>query len=202
MDRGRGEQLGLMSIGHSIHEIAKFVSLLEENEVEVVADIRSAPYSRFNPQFNRENLRRSLLAHDIRHDFHGRELGGRPEGDELYDPDGHVLYGRVAETARFRSGLRRLIEAATASRVAMMCSEEDPSSCHRLLLVTRVLHGRGRSVTHIRGDGSTQHTEQISASGLWSDSVYEEQSLLDPSPRSTWRSPKPVPRPRRTAEWR
>ena len=87
MDRGWSEQLGLMSIGHSIHEIAKFVSLLEENEVEVVADVRSVPYSRFNPQFNRENLRRSLLAHDIGYDFQGRELGGRPEGDGLYDPD-------------------------------------------------------------------------------------------------------------------
>lgn len=192
---------GLMSIGHSVHPISVFARLLEENGVGVVADVRSAPYSRFNPQFNRENLRRALRKRGIGYEFCGGELGGRPEGDEFYDLDGHVLYGRMAETGRFRSGLSRLLGLARDSRVAIMCSEEEPAACHRFLLITRVLCARGEAVAHIRGDGSTQRTAEVTTVGEWSDPVYEEPSLLGSPVRSSWRSPKPVPGPRRSA-WR
>ena len=187
-----------MSIGHSTHEITRFLALLHENVVKVVADVRSSPYSRYNPQFNRENLRRALLANGIRYEFFGEELGGRPDGDEFYDREGHVLYGRVAKTSGFNDGLSRLIKMAEHCRVAIMCSEEDPAMCHRFLLVTRVAPSGRDGITHIRRDGSIQRTEDVVTFGDWSDPVCEEPSLLDSSVRSRWRSPKPVPRPIRT----
>jgi uncharacterized protein (DUF488 family) len=177
-----------------MHSIVVFVDLLHQHEVEVVADVRTSPFSRFNPQFNRHSLQGDLQAAGIEYRFMGRELGGKPDTDEFYDSEGHVLYGRMAESASFESGLARLNRQAERSRVAIMCSEEDPAGCHRFLLVTRVLHGQGIAVTHIRGDGTTQLTEAVEAFPDWLDPVYEEVSLLDGSTRSSWRSTRPVRR--------
>ncbi len=184
----------LLSIGHSTHPIEVFVALLQGHRVESVADVRSSPFSRLNPQFNRQALERDLRAAGIRYLFLGVELGGRPDGDRFYDQEGHVLYGRVAESPKFESGLARLVERAERSRVAVMCSEENPSGCHRFLLVTRVLYIRGIEVAHIRGDGSVQQTEDVDAFRGWSDPVYEDVSLLDGSVRSSWRSTRPISR--------
>ena len=185
---------GVWSIGHSTHRIETFVSLLRKHGVAVVADVRTSPFSRFNPQFNRHALQANLEVADIGYLFLGEELGGRPPDDEFYDADGHVLYGRMAESLRFESGLAQLVEQAKRSRLAIMCSEEDPADCHRFLLVTRVLRDRGVEVTHIRGNGDSQVTAEIGAALGWSDPVYEEESLLDGSFRSSWRSTRPVPR--------
>lgn len=193
----------MLSIGHSVHPIEVFIGLLRRNEVDVVADVRSSPYSRFNPQFNRENLRRALRAAGIEYGFLGKELGGRPSGDEFYDAGGHVLYGRLAATDRFRYGLDRLIETAERSRLVIMCSEEDPSGCHRFLLVTGALHLEGVPVRHIRCRGTdedgqirmtTEGSKGLKGFGIWVDGGHEERDLFGESTRSPWRSPKPVPR--------
>lgn len=184
----------LLSIGHSTHPIEVFVELLRGQAVESVADVRTTPFSRFNPQFNRQSLERDLHASSIRYLFLGEELGGRPDGDRFYDHEGRVLYGRMAESRRFESGLSRLAQRAERSRVAVMCSEENPAGCHRFLLVTRVLHDQGIEVTNIRGDGSTQRTEDVDGFQAWSDPVYEDVSLLDGSVSSSWRSTRPGPR--------
>lgn len=185
---------GLLSIGHSIHPIEVFVELLRGHAVESVADVRTTPFSCFNPQFNRQSLERELHATGIRYLFLGKELGGRPDGDRFYDQEGHVLYGRMAESPRFEHGLSRLVERAERSRAAVMCSEENPAGCHRFLLVARVLHDRGIEVAHIRGDGSKQRTEDVDTFEDWSDPVYEDVSLLDGSASSSWRSTRPVQR--------
>lgn len=190
---GAGEP-ALLSIGHSTHPTEVFAELLRGHRVESVADVRTTPFSRFNPQFNRHSLEKGLHAAGVRYLFLGEELGGRPDGDRFYDHEGHVLYGRMAESPRFESGLSRLIRRAERSRVAVMCSEENPARCHRFLLVTRVLHDRGVEVAHIRGDGSTQRTEDVDSFQGWSDPVYEDVSLLDGSVRSSWRSTQPVRR--------
>jgi len=196
-DLARAGDTALLSIGHSIHPIGVFVELLQRHTIESVADVRTMPFSRYNPQFNRHALERDLHAAGIRYLFLGEELGGRPDGERFYDQEGHVLYGRMAESPRFESGLSRLVERAETSREAVMCSEEDPAGCHRFLLITRVLLLRGIEIAHIRGDGSTQRTEDVDGSQGWSDPVYEETSLLDGSARSSWRSTRPVTRGRR-----
>jgi len=146
----------LFSVGHSNKTIDHFVGLLRRQAVEVVVDVRSSPYSRFATHFNREALKETLERAGMRYAFLGQELGGRPDGDEFYDDEGHVLYGRVAQTSLFLSGIERLERGLERFRLAMMCSEEDPTDCHRRLLVTRVLDDRGISVVHIRADGALQ----------------------------------------------
>lgn len=144
----------IWTVGHSTHEMSALADLLRRPGIEVVADVRSYPSSRHNPQFNRKPLRASLLAAQIEYVFLGKELGGRPPEPEFYDASGHVLYRAVAKSERFAAGLERLLTGAATYRVAILCSEENPENCHRRLLVGRVLTNRGISVLHIRGDGS------------------------------------------------
>lgn len=177
----------LYSIGHSTRALGSFVGLLNQYDIDVVADVRTAPFSRFNPQFNRRDLEFGLKEQGLKYVFLGKELGGRPDGEEFYDSDGHVLYGRMAKTPRFEAGLNRLLDGAREYRVAMMCSEEDPTDCHRFLLITRVLYTRDVPVTHIRGDG-TRRTEDIKTFRDWAEGGLEIMTLDGTSARSPWRS--------------
>lgn len=181
------EMRPVWSIGHSVHEMPKFLGLLEGAGIEVVADVRSQPFSRFNSHFNREALRRALRDAGIQYVFLGAELGGRPPEADLYDADGHVLYGEIAETSRFHDGLERLLEGADRFRVAMMCSEEDPTHCHRRLLITRVLVQQAVPVAHLRGDGTVMSEAEIVGS------VESAQQPLF-GEEAEWRSTRSVSR--------
>lgn len=151
----------IWTVGHSTHELPALVDLLRRHRIEVVADVRSQPFSRRNPQFNRENLSSHLVAAEIKYVFLGKELGGRPPESEFYDGKGHVLYGAVAKSERFGSGLERLLTGASQYRVAVLCAEEDPARCHRRLLISQVLAERGVAVRHIRSDGSMITEEDL-----------------------------------------
>jgi len=151
----------LYTVGHSNHSEEKFLDLLRQHEIEVLVDVRSQPFSRYNPQFNDSNLKRALESAGIRYLFMGDQLGGRPEGEELLDDEGRALYHRMAESPAFLTGIERLQRGIAEHRTAIMCSEEDPAVCHRHLLVTRVVCGRGIAVLHIRGDGRLDTEEQI-----------------------------------------
>jgi uncharacterized protein (DUF488 family) len=142
----------VLTVGHSNHPLEGFLTLLQQHTVTAVADVRSAPYSRFAPQFNREALRRSLKEHGIKYVFLGRELGARSDDRSCYE-NGRVQYARLARTTLFRSGLDRIVRGASEHRVALMCAEKDPLDCHRTLLVARALDELGVSVEHILADG-------------------------------------------------
>jgi uncharacterized protein (DUF488 family) len=174
----------VLTIGHSNHAAERFLSLLVSHAVDVVADVRSHPRSRHSPQFNRAALERALDAAGIGYVFLGRELGGRPPEAEYYDAAGHVLYDHLAASARFRSGIDRLLEGIDGHRVAILCAEEDPAKCHRQLLIGRALAGRGVEVTHIRGDGRLQTAGQgelplIDVARRASKRIYVRASDLD-----------------------
>lgn len=101
---------GLFTIGHSNHTEEKFLGLLREHDIDVLVDVRSQPLSRYNPQFNSNNLKRVLAAAGVRYIFMGDQLGGRPDGEEFCDSEGYVLYHRVAEVPFFLKGIERLEE--------------------------------------------------------------------------------------------
>ena len=113
----------VLTIGHSTHALEAFVALLQEHYVNAVADVRSAPYSRFNPQFNREPLAEALGSEAIRYVFLGDALGGRSDDPACYE-GGRIRYDRVAATQSFRSGLTRVVQGAARYRIALMCAEE------------------------------------------------------------------------------
>ena len=146
----------ILTIGHSNHALDAFLALLQRHGVTAVADVRTAPYSRYTPQFNYDALRDALEALGIDYVFLGGELGGRPADRSCYDADGRVLYERVAETDAFDDGLRAVTHLAERGRVALMCSEKEPLDCHRTLLVSRALSERGTAVAHVLADGALE----------------------------------------------
>ena len=142
----------VLTVGHSTHSAEAFEALLKQHGVTTVADVRSAPYSRFNPQFNREVLERYLIVRGMKYVFLGRELGARSDDRSCYE-NGRVLYARLACTESFRSGIDRVAAHANEDRVALLCAEKEPLECHRTLLVARALVRRGIFVGHILMDG-------------------------------------------------
>lgn len=145
-------QRTVYTIGHSKHTLDEFASLLSQHGVTALADVRSAPFSRFNPQFNKDALARELTARGIKYVFLGSELGARSKDRSCYE-NGRVQYGRLARTELFRQGLERVSRGAQEHRIALMCAEKEPLECHRTLLVARALDELGIEVMHILGDG-------------------------------------------------
>lgn len=179
----------VFSVGHSNHDEQTLLGLLKQHDVQVLADVRSQPYSKYASQFNSEPLKIALSAAGVSYVFLGKELGGRPEGDEFYDAEGHVLYDRLAQSRLFLQGIERIEKGIERYRVAMMCSEENPAECHRYLLVARVLDGRGITVEHLRADGSVQTNEQVRFE-LTGDG--RQQLLFEELKEPAWRSIRSV----------
>jgi len=186
------------SVGHSAHTFEEFLRLVTGHRIEVVVDTRSAPYSRFAPQFDREIIQRDLTQAGIKYLFLGAELGGRPKNPAYYDGDGHVLYSRITKDAAFNSGMERLERGIETYRVALMCGEEDPAHCHRRLLVSRVLVERGHEVLHIRGDGHVETDAEVSAASGKS-LVNKQPALFAELDEDQWRSSASVS-PRKAPE--
>ena len=150
----------LHTIGHSTRPAAVFVGLLRRHEITTLADIRSVPHSRHNPQFDREGLAARLTAAGIGY-VHLPALGGmrRPRPDSVnlgLRSAGFRGYADHMQTDQFRHGLARLEARAGAGATAVMCAEADPSRCHRALLSDALLL-RGWQVRHILDAGAVEH---------------------------------------------
>jgi uncharacterized protein (DUF488 family) len=145
----------VFTIGHSNHSFEKLSELLRQHEIAALADVRSAPYGRSNPDFNREFLKTKLGERGVAYVFLGRELGARPEGAQFYQ-QGRVQYRVLAQSPLFRAGLDRVLKGAQTQRLALLCAEKEPLECHRTLLVARELVALGASVVHIHADGSLE----------------------------------------------
>lgn len=128
----------IFTIGHSNQTAHQFVGLLQAHGIRLLADVRSAPASRFAPQFNRAALEGSLQSAGIDYRWFGQALGGKPRAPEPI----------------FNAGIADLLQAAGGQPTAIMCAERDPRMCHRTHLVTPALLKNGANVTHILGDGT------------------------------------------------
>ena len=178
----------LFTIGHSNHSFEALVQLLDANGVMLVADVRTAPASRYNPQFNRESLEHDLPEHNIQYVFAGKYLGGRPSDPGCYkkrslpaegaDYLHEVDYPAVMKREWFIKGIERLLELADEQTTAIMCSEEDPAQCHRHHLIARYLRRERPEiiVRHIRGDGTV--FSAASLRGSVDDKPQPEQPSL------------------------
>jgi hypothetical protein len=151
----------LLSIGHSNHDWSAFVALLQGAGVAALADVRSSPYSRRHPHFNRGPFENGLREHGISYVFLGDLLGGRPASRALYDDDGRVDYERVRMTDDFQRGLEQLTRGLPGPTAAFLCSEEDPLDCHRGLMIAPALAERGLPPGHLRKDGSIETNEAM-----------------------------------------
>ncbi len=194
----------IYTIGHSNHAFEAFIRLLSEHGIECLVDVRSSPVSRYASQFDKDQIEHQLAAGSPKYVFMGDQLGGRPQNPELYDKDGYVLYYRVARSSNFESGIEWLFMNMDVSRLALMCSEENPALCHRHLLIARVLTARGTEVQHIRGDGTVQSYEQVVDAEHLAHPEESQSDLFGTKPEDEWKSLRSVlreNRPRPSSEF-
>lgn len=178
------------TVGHSNHGFDEFANLVSAEQIEFLVDVRSYPYSRFAPQFNRDELQRSMADLGVGYLYLGDELGGRPSRPEHYDGDGHALYAEMAGEPAFRAAIDRLVRGAREHRLALVCSEADPADCHRRLLVGKVLCDRGVLLRHILADGTVRVEETV-------DLAAQAQPALFGDTHEPWRSTQLVSHRRR-----
>ena len=150
------------TIGYGDFPIDRFVGILQNVGIDTIIDVRSVPYSRFNPHFNRENLDKSLKEKDIHYQFMGDRIGGRYTDPGLLFLNGNVNYRKVRDSEPFHEGISQLLSIiASGKKIALMCAEKEPECCHRFSLISPVLQAKGISVIHIRPDGQLQTNEEL-----------------------------------------
>ncbi len=143
----------IYTIGHSIYEIEDFVELLKQNQINTIVDVRSTPYSKFAPQYNRETLKKYLKQNSICYIFMGDLLGARYEDKTLLFDDGKVDFKKVQETKNFQDGVMRLQKGIEKGySISLMCSEKEAFDCHRFGLISEFLSKKSIEINHIYPD--------------------------------------------------
>lgn len=135
------EKSTLYSIGHGHKTMAEFTDELCDFGIKYLIDVRTNPYSKWAPHFNQGIIEDWLAQKGVRYIYMGDSIGGKPQDDSCYDEDGFFDYQRMAEVPKFQAGLNRLVIANEKKlSVAIMCTETDPSQCHRSKLIGRELY--------------------------------------------------------------
>jgi uncharacterized protein (DUF488 family) len=139
----------IYTIGYGARSEDELAAVLHSYAIEYVLDVRSAPYSRYKPEFSKDALEAALKVQGLRYVFMGDSLGGRPDDPTCY-VDGKVDYSRVQTKPFYQAGIQRLQAAFIQQRrVALMCSEGKPEECHRTKLIAATLTTLGIPVAHI-----------------------------------------------------
>ncbi len=150
----------------------EFLSELKAYNIQFLMVVRSSPFSKGPPQFNMGVIDAPLLANNIRYGYWGDTIGGRPLNDDCYDEEGYYDYEKMARSDKFQEGLKRLVNASEQRlKVAVMCSESDPSLCHRSKLIGRELY--------VDYDINMQHI--ISA-----DKLISESAIMTSLTKGAW----------------
>jgi uncharacterized protein (DUF488 family) len=150
----------IFTIGHGNRTWEEFIFLLKKYEIEIIADVRSLPYSRFFPQFRKNNLKENLEKNNIAYLWMGESLGGRPKDQQFYTA-GKISYDKIKNADSFQHGISELKELIIhGSNVAMMCSESDPNNCHRKHLLTPEFIKDDVDVIHIDKIGMLENEQQ------------------------------------------
>jgi uncharacterized protein (DUF488 family) len=148
-ERAAQTSVPVYTIGYGARSLDQLLALLRAHEIAYLLDVRSAPYSRFKPEFSKDALAQALKERGIRYLYLGSQLGGQPEDPSCY-VDGKVDYAAVKRLPAYREGMDRLERAwRQGHRVALMCAEGKPELCHRSKLLGQSLVERDIPVVHI-----------------------------------------------------
>lgn len=151
----------IYTIGYGNRSMQEFIKLLKQHNIAYLIDVRSSPYSRFNPDFSKEALARLVKQSGVRYVFMGDTLGGRPDDITCY-VDGQVDYVQVREKSFYRQGIERIRTAWEKQLyVALMCSEAKPYECHRGKLIGNTLLEQKIAVAHIDEKGNLMGQQEI-----------------------------------------
>jgi uncharacterized protein (DUF488 family) len=150
----------IYTIGHSTIEKDIFIASLQKADINTVVDVRSMPYSKFSPQYNKDAIIEILKPHRINYIFMGDNLGARNSNKDLQFEDGKVCFKKVQQSDKFKESVNRLIDGLNKGyRIALMCTEKDAIDCHRFALVSEYLNSLGIDVKHIQYEKIEKHSD-------------------------------------------
>lgn len=173
------EKISCFTIGHSNYPVDFFVGLLGRHDVNCLADIRSAPYSKYVPQFNKENIAAELKRRNILYVYLGDKLGGIYSDPQYLTADGHTDYGKVRQRPEFREGIESVIRNIKKGlNLALMCAEKYPADCHRFRLVSPALTEQGVGVNHILESGDSVSHQDLEQETLPKNKIDPDQLSL------------------------
>ncbi|PKH06679.1 DUF488 family protein [Moritella sp. Urea-trap-13] len=153
--------MSIISIGYSRRDIEQFTQTLVEHGVKYLIDVRTKPFSKYSPDFNKENLQAFLRDHGIRYVFMGDSVGGLPSDPRCYT-DGKVDYRKTAISDLFQAGLERLIKANSLPvNVSIMCAEMKPEQCHRSKLIGKELANKNIEIKHLDEKNVVRNQKEI-----------------------------------------
>jgi uncharacterized protein (DUF488 family) len=153
----------IFSIGHGNKDIEFFIQELKSFNIGFLIDIRTKPFSKWNPNFNQDMLKFLIIKQTIKYVYMGEDLGGLPKDISCYT-NGKVDYDILKTKDFFQKGLERLLIAdKKAINVAIMCSESNPAECHRTKLIGIELQKKEVNLRHIVGIGKEKSQSQVIA---------------------------------------
>lgn len=160
----------IFSIGHGNREFEDFIKLLQTYDIEYLIDVRSSPYSKFSPTFNREAFSNLLKQKGFTYVYLGDVLGGLPKDptcyieytDKKHEEARKIDYSKIEKKEFFIKGLERLKTANEKGlNVAVMCSELNPEECHRSKLIGLSLQKEGIIMQHITKNGKLMDQNEV-----------------------------------------
>lgn len=190
------ETVPIYTIGYGSRELENFIEVLRQYQIAYLIDVRSAPYSRYKPEYSKEALARALQAEGIRYLFLGDALGGRPDDPTCY-VNGKVDYEKVKLRPAYQQAIER-IQAAfrQQQRVVMMCSEGKPEQCHRSKLIGVSLDALEIALVHIDEMGEPRSQVEVMEAvtgaqlSLFGDMGLTSRKRYHPTPST---QPEPFP---------
>jgi uncharacterized protein (DUF488 family) len=168
----------LFTIGHSNYPIDKLLDMLKYYNINCVVDIRGTPYSKYNVQFNKETISKTLAQNGYSYIYMGKEFAAQRENKSLYTEEGYADFEKVAYDKDFLNGIERLkIGCRKGYRIVLMGAMQNPINCHRFILLGKALREAGFNIRHILDDYSLASQEDLEESLL--DKYYGQKSQID-----------------------
>lgn len=170
----------IYTIGYGNRKIEEFLELLKKYKIRYLIDIRSSPYSKYNPDFSKNRLESHLSEYNVHYVYMGDTLGGRPNVPSCYT-NGKVDYQKVRQKGFYIQGITRLRKAWEKKiNVIILCSEAKPQECHRSKLIGETLIEYGIDIAHIDEKGEIKTHEKVI-----NEITKGQMSFFGPSPTIT-----------------
>ena len=152
----------LFTIGHGERSVQGLIYQLRQNDIRMLVDVRSAPYSRYQPAFSKEPLARAIRKAGLIYAYLGQELGGIPRDSACYTKTGRVDYSRIKERLNFLAGMTGLLEACKEGlNPCLICAETNPAKCHRSRFLGVAIEELGGEMVHLLKDGSFKSQPEV-----------------------------------------
>ncbi|MDU1314846.1 MAG: DUF488 domain-containing protein [Clostridium septicum] len=169
--------MDVFTIGHSNYTVEKLIDMLKHYDINCVVDIRGTPYSKYNIQFDKENIKYTLNKEGFIYIYMAKELAAKRENKISYNNEGYSDFEKVVYENEFINGIKRLKDGCTKGyRIALLGAMQDPIRCHRSILVGRALRKEGFNVKHIIDDYSIISQDKIESNIL--DKYFNNRAQL------------------------